>query len=416
MTNARQSILPLLLVVCAVLSGVAHYVVPSFWHGESYLDSGLCGECGHVATALSNGRGYSDPFGVETGPTAWVAPVMPFIVAGLMVFFADLGLGFTYVYYTFYAFKILALLLSVLALMRIEELRNERYAIAGVAICVFLAYHHSYFGKTDDEGLLAILAAGVLVTVCANHLTNGRCLAIGLLGGACALSSPVLALAWASAFAFSKFPSREFSKIALVLGVAVMAVLPWVARNYYVFDTFVPVKSNFGFELWQSQCFDDDGVLDSSMSKVHPSIYTNAENEVYWQRGELAYIEEKRQIAIEAISNAPSEYGRRVWNRFVAACLIPVGSHWELTWYLRLVSRATTFFAATWFLFVGRDSPLFFRASSVGYLMYLVPYVACSYYDRYMLPLLPFQATIIVGIVIRFKSLLQKGECHAMPR
>src|SRR5690348_855149 len=38
-------------------------------------------EIGRIAYSLVTGRGFSSPFGGETGPSAWTAPVYPYIVA-----------------------------------------------------------------------------------------------------------------------------------------------------------------------------------------------------------------------------------------------------------------------------------------------------------------------------------------------
>ena len=40
-------------------------------------------ETGSVAQSLAMGKGFSSPFGKETGPTAWLTPVYPLLVAGI---------------------------------------------------------------------------------------------------------------------------------------------------------------------------------------------------------------------------------------------------------------------------------------------------------------------------------------------
>ena len=37
-------------------------------------------ETGSIAQALATGRGFSSPFGKDTGPTAWLTPVYPLLV------------------------------------------------------------------------------------------------------------------------------------------------------------------------------------------------------------------------------------------------------------------------------------------------------------------------------------------------
>src|ERR1700739_3562515 len=40
-------------------------------------------ETGSIAQALATGKGFSSPFGKDTGPTAWLTPVYPLLVAGI---------------------------------------------------------------------------------------------------------------------------------------------------------------------------------------------------------------------------------------------------------------------------------------------------------------------------------------------
>ncbi|HEY6943856.1 MAG TPA: hypothetical protein VI431_01860, partial [Candidatus Acidoferrum sp.] len=40
-------------------------------------------ETGSIAASLATGKGFSSPFGKETGPTAWLTPVYPLLVAGV---------------------------------------------------------------------------------------------------------------------------------------------------------------------------------------------------------------------------------------------------------------------------------------------------------------------------------------------
>src|SRR5215470_17132567 len=49
-------------------------------------------EAGNIANALSKGRGFSDAFRKPTGPTAWLAPVYPSILAAIFCVFGQ----FTY--------------------------------------------------------------------------------------------------------------------------------------------------------------------------------------------------------------------------------------------------------------------------------------------------------------------------------
>src|SRR6266481_8069819 len=40
-----------------------------------------------IATNLASGHGFSSPFNIETGPTAWIAPAYPFFLATVFKIF-----------------------------------------------------------------------------------------------------------------------------------------------------------------------------------------------------------------------------------------------------------------------------------------------------------------------------------------
>ena len=46
-------------------------------------------EMGLLANTLLHGQGYSSPFGVPTGPTAFIAPGYPTLIAGVFLVFGS---------------------------------------------------------------------------------------------------------------------------------------------------------------------------------------------------------------------------------------------------------------------------------------------------------------------------------------
>src|SRR4051812_8357170 len=52
-------------------------------------------EPGNIAFSIAGGHGFASPFRVETGPTAWMTPVWPYLLAGIFRIFGT---------YTFRAF------------------------------------------------------------------------------------------------------------------------------------------------------------------------------------------------------------------------------------------------------------------------------------------------------------------------
>src|SRR5579862_79565 len=53
-------------------------------------------ETGFIAYSLVSGRGFSSPQGEESGPTAWLTPIYPLLIAGIFRF---LGIGTLHAFY-----------------------------------------------------------------------------------------------------------------------------------------------------------------------------------------------------------------------------------------------------------------------------------------------------------------------------
>jgi len=44
-------------------------------------------EMGRIAASIASGHGFSNPFGPQTGPTAWEPPLYPYLAAGVFHIF-----------------------------------------------------------------------------------------------------------------------------------------------------------------------------------------------------------------------------------------------------------------------------------------------------------------------------------------
>src|SRR5271154_1814808 len=49
-------------------------------------------ETGNIAYALANGQGFSSPFRNNTGPTAWLPPVYPFLLSLIFRIFGSFNI------------------------------------------------------------------------------------------------------------------------------------------------------------------------------------------------------------------------------------------------------------------------------------------------------------------------------------
>src|SRR5438067_6248927 len=74
-------LLALLLRLAVITIGQTYRVNPRQDH------FGFGWETGRIARSIAEGQGFSSPFHGTTGPTAWVAPLYPYFVAGVFLIF-----------------------------------------------------------------------------------------------------------------------------------------------------------------------------------------------------------------------------------------------------------------------------------------------------------------------------------------
>ena len=178
----------------------------------------------------------------------------------------------------------------------------------------------------------------------------------GVAGGLIALTSPAVAFIWGLFWCGSAVAAIwnrvrlgqpwHPGRLAAAALAAGLVVAPWLVRNYQIFHRFIPIKSNLAFELYQSQCVQDGGVLHDPIWQSHPNHGGNAALMEYARLGEMAFMDHKWEQFREAVRADPADFLDRVWNRFQEALLVYVpfnlneedrgGRRAEQIWYVRL--------------------------------------------------------------------------------
>jgi hypothetical protein len=95
--------------------------------------------------------------------------------------------------------------------------------------------------------------------------------------------------------------------------VFAVSIAPWTIRNYVVFETFIPLRSNFGLELWLGN---NPQVPDTWSWWLHPNK-DHAEALRYAEMTEVPYMKEKQQEAWAFIRSHPLDTARFSFRRFV---------------------------------------------------------------------------------------------------
>ncbi len=306
--------------------------------------------------------------------------------------------------------------LLVLALARQTSRRLGAVLTAAVFFVALLSSFHLCFQSTHDCWLVLLALDLVIAGLCWFRPLHGWKAAIGwgLVGGFCAQINPVVAFAWGMSSVVTAFPQRAWSRLALAVLVAGLTLTPWTVRNYLVFGRLIPVKSNASYELYQSQCLQKDGLLHHSTFGSHPYASAGRERREHKALGEIAFLDRKQEQFRQAVRADPLDFLDRAACRFLGATLWyePFNSvkeakrPWSL-WFSRL-THPLPFAGLLVLLLASIWQPLHRRQGIVigVYLLYLLPYAAISYYERYALPLLAAKVLLVIWAADRLVTWL----------
>lgn len=271
---------------------------------------------GRVARSLVAGHSFGNVF-ADTGPTAVVAPVYAYLLAGVFRVFG------TYTPVSILAALALNSLFSALTCIpvffvarRCFNARAAKWAGWGWAFSPYGIYYGADWAWSTC--LVTLLLAVLFLWALALEESGNvwEWLGFGALGGLTALTEPVILAVvpflglWTCWRRLRKRQSWVLPMTMAAFGaIAVMA--PWFVRDYQTFHQFIPIRSGVGLELYIGNSADSLHWVDRSL---HPN-HNDAELAEYAQSGELAYMAHKAQQGKEYIRSHPVQYLYRVLRR-----------------------------------------------------------------------------------------------------
>lgn len=274
---------------------------------------------GKIAYSIANGHGFSNPYWIETGPTAMITPVFPYLMSSVFSVFGAYTKAAALAVLTFNS------LVSALTCIPIFFLaRNSfgfRTAVAAVWTWAFFPYAVYFSASSMWYHSLVALLLTLLLLIASRLETRTRFwmwAGFGFLWGFAALTTPVVlaVLPFLGGWVCYRL-HRNGKNWKMPAATAVCALLatvaPWMVRNYRVFDRPVFLKDNF----WMEVCIGNLG--DASPwwnDSVHPAG-SNAELAEFRQLGELGYMLRERRQALAFIRNHPGIYLWRSIRRVV---------------------------------------------------------------------------------------------------
>jgi 4-amino-4-deoxy-L-arabinose transferase-like glycosyltransferase len=303
---------PLTIFFVALLIRLAAVAYVTQFHSAiPHAEAGLGGEAGRIARSLALGDGFGSPLHVPTGPTAWVAPVYPHLLAGV---FGMLGV---YSDASAIAIRVLNAVFSALTCLVLWSLARQLF---GATTAVWTAWAWAFFPYAiqwttlvwDTALTTLLLSLACLVTVRLRETDgNTRGAAFGLAWGVAALTNPAVLSVYPAALVALyhrlRAHPRVFWRLAGISFVAlVLALTPWTVRNARTFGEFVPIKGDLGFNLYLGN---HEGATGSPSFPLHPWNDT-AEQDRYQALGERAYFGEKEAEARDFIRSHPAAFLR----------------------------------------------------------------------------------------------------------
>jgi 4-amino-4-deoxy-L-arabinose transferase-like glycosyltransferase len=280
-------------------------------------------EMGRIARSLATGQGYANPFDHPSGPTAWVTPLYPLILAGVFKLFG--------VYSALSAWVILAFncVCSALTTWTTWEIAsrcfNRRVAWWSAWIWALYPAAMQFAVKWVWEiSLTAFLFSCILVLALRmrnigggpeqDAATTRRWAAFGLLWGLITLSSASIALflPFCAIWILMGLPNlrRQIPRVALAAMLCVACIVPWIVRNALAFHAFVPMRSNFGAEFWMGNNPNLRGMV------VGSPVALESQEVLLDRMGELAYCKSRGKLALREIRADPAEFARLTVRRF----------------------------------------------------------------------------------------------------
>lgn len=276
-------------------------------------------EMGRIARALVTGYGYADPFRGHTGPTAWVAPLYPLLLAGVFKIFG--------VYTPVSAWVILTLnsLFSALTALAVWEIGarcfNRRVGKWAAWIWALYPAAMQYAVRWVWEmSLTTMLFAFVLVLALRMRNIGGgesqaeaampmrRWLTFGLLWGLIGLCNPSLLIFLPVCGLWLLFGARDWrrqaGRAAASALVCLACLAPWTLRNYLAFGRFVPLRGDFGAELYLGNGPGATGLL---MEYNHP-MQSPRQLRLYKKMGEIDYSRMRGRAAMRVIRARPGHF------------------------------------------------------------------------------------------------------------
>jgi len=302
------------------------WVLAQLLPAHAWRDFYQYNEPAHIAWSVVSGSGYSSPWANTLAmPTAQQPPVYPYLLAGIF------KLAGAYTYLSLWIAAGLNAVISALTAVVILQIGKQVFGAPTGVLAAWVwscwIYEAVVAIRLWESSLSALLLAVGLWSLprLAGSLRPLRWVSFGVLAGVAALTNTTLLSVfpffWLWLWIDYRRRGLSCSKwlVASVV-ICLLVLLPWTMRNYATFHRVVPVRDNFGLELWLGNHEGVTHVFASDFPILDPSEYNRL--------GEIRFMEGKRDIALEFIGRNPGKFLRLSARHFFQFWSLPEKSAW----------------------------------------------------------------------------------------
>jgi Dolichyl-phosphate-mannose-protein mannosyltransferase len=295
-------------------------------------------EPSHIAAALASHSCFCSPYAnTPLAPTAQQPPLYPLILAGVFKIFGNFTPASAYVAV---GLNVLAGAFTAILLIRIGKLYfNEMVGIAAAWVWTLpWMYRAVAFSASLSSGHLAVLGLALVVLRLPRVIAANRgWFALGFSLGILVLLHASFLLVFVAYGLWLAFWKRRFSQMILLFLGLVLTLAPWTIRNYLALGRLIPIRDNFGLELWLGNRPGMHDTVDYS------GDFPDHDPSTYARLGEIRYMSAKFNEAKRFIASDPKSFVDRCARRLIEFWYVPYSPAWLvvplLAWIAALLAR-----------------------------------------------------------------------------
>lgn len=380
-------------------------------------------ETGSIAYSLATGHGFGSPLLDRiTGPTAWIAPVYPALVAAIFKILGIFGSASAKAALAMNSAFSAATCVPIYAVGRRSFGRGVALWSAWVWAACPLFWWWPITWVWDVSLSALLVTCGFWLALRLRDDSRARSwIWLGVFWGFCALTNPSLLVLAPVTALWAAWPQlgsvRGWVRTVVLAGVISVVVLsPWLVRNRMALGQWVFIRDNFPFELYLGNFPGSNGM---GFGGHHPAENPAVMAE-YQRLGELAFVDQYGERAKTYIAENPGEFARLCGVRFLAfwdgesILYHPAAGDWWRPWSFTTLSLMALFGGLFALARRIRGAWMYFLGAVLYPLAYYVTYPQTRYRHpvESILVLLSiyFVAVIVRGVFQYFSSSVPQRE------